>query len=107
MTQSADALERLREALRDHPDVDEKQMVGGRSFLLGGKICCGVIGDRIMLRVGRDDYEWALSQPNIGPMVLGTKRPVGYVMLARAGYENDAELAEWVGRAVTFVRSIP
>jgi len=45
--------ERVRSALGKNPDIVEKKMFGGLAFMLHGNMCCGVIGDRLMLRVGR------------------------------------------------------
>ena len=59
---------RVREALAGTPDVVEKRMFGGIAFMVRGNMCCGVIGDRLMLRVGPKGYETALSRPHAKPM---------------------------------------
>ena len=55
---------RVRKALAGTPDVVEKRMFGGIAFMVRGNMCCGVIGDRLMLRVGPKGYETALSRPH-------------------------------------------
>ena len=66
---------RVRTALVDSSAITEKKMFGGLSFLLGGKMCCGVIDDNLVVRVGPDGYEDALAQPNARPMDF-TGRPM-------------------------------
>jgi hypothetical protein len=51
--------ERVRKALAGSPDVVEKRMFGGIAFMVRGNMWCGVIGDRLMLRVGPKGYETA------------------------------------------------
>lgn len=59
---------RVRKALTGSPDVVEKKMFGGIAFMVRGNMCCGVIVDRLMLRVGPKGYETALSRPHARAM---------------------------------------
>jgi TfoX/Sxy family transcriptional regulator of competence genes len=43
--------ERIREALVEIPDVEEKHMFGGSCFMVKGKMCIGVIKDDLMCRI--------------------------------------------------------
>ena len=45
--------QRIRERLAGTDGLAEKQMFGGLSFLVGGNLCVGVMGDELMARVGR------------------------------------------------------
>ena len=60
--------ERVRSALGKIPGIVEKRMFGGIAFMVRGNMCCGVIGDRLMLRVGPKGYDAALARPNAKPM---------------------------------------
>ncbi|MGE5284831.1 MAG: TfoX/Sxy family protein [Actinomycetota bacterium] len=48
---------RIREALAGTPEIVGKKMFGGIAFMIRGDICCGVNGDRLMLRMGPKGYE--------------------------------------------------
>ena len=99
--------QRVREALADERGVAEKKMFGGIAFMLRGNMCCGVVGDELMLRVGPDGYEEALAQHHARPMDF-TGRPMrGMVYVASEGFESDADLEGWVRRAARFARSLP
>tara|TARA_R110000824_G_scaffold24090_4_gene85370 strand:+ start:729 stop:911 length:183 start_codon:yes stop_codon:yes gene_type:complete len=45
---------RIRNGLSDVGDLREQKMMGPLCFMVGGHMCCGVIGDALMVRVGRD-----------------------------------------------------
>jgi len=98
---------RIREALAGAPDVVEKRMFGGIAFMVRGNMCCGVIGDRLMVRVGPDGYEDALSRPHAKPMDF-TGRPMkGMVYVEPAGFASAGGLKEWIARAMPFALSLP
>ena len=51
----------VREILRDKRNITEKKMFGGLAFMLQGKMFCGIIKDDLMIRMGPENYEKALS----------------------------------------------
>ena len=99
--------QRLREQFQDQAGVVEKKMFGGLSFMVRGHMCCGVVKDELMVRVGPVGHEEALAQPHARPMDF-TKRPMkGMVFVAPAGLVEDYDLASWVQRGVAFVSTLP
>jgi TfoX/Sxy family transcriptional regulator of competence genes len=98
---------RVRTAFGKTPDVAEKRMFGGIAFMVRGNMCCGVIGDRLMLRVGPDGYEAALSLPHARAMDF-TGRPMkGMVYVEPAGFASAGGLKAWIARAMEFALSLP
>ena len=98
---------RVRAALGNSPDVVEKKMFGGVAFMVRGNMCCGVIGDRLMLRVGPKGYEAALSRPHARAMDF-TGRPMkGLVYIGPAGFASAGDLKGWIARAMEFALSLP
>ena len=82
-------------------------MFGGLTFTLGDKMCCGVVKDDLMVRVGPEGYGAALAEPGARPMDF-TGRPMkGMVYVASDGYRAEADLARWVGRGADFAASRP
>jgi TfoX/Sxy family transcriptional regulator of competence genes len=57
---------RIRDQLDGIPDVTERQMFGGLSFLIAGQMACGVVGNDLVLRLGKNDAAAALDQPHTG-----------------------------------------
>ena len=99
--------ERVRRVLAKSPDVTEKKMFGGVAFLVRGNMCCGVIGDRLMVRVGPKEYEAALSQASVRRMDF-TGRPLkGLVYVEPMGFASDRDLRAWIARGTKFGLSLP
>ena len=98
---------RIRSAFEGKPGVTERKMFGGVAFMVSGNMACGVTGDEIMVRVGPDNHEDALSRPHARPMDF-TGRPMrGMVYVARPGFQSDQDLAAWVESGTSFARGLP
>jgi len=90
-----------------HEGVTERKMFGGLAFMLGGNMCCGVLEDDLMLRVGPERYDDALARPGARPMDF-TGRPMkGMVYVDGNTVATDAKLRDWIDVAVGFVGSLP
>jgi len=98
---------RVRKALAGPPDVVEKKMFGGVAFMVRGNMCCGVIGDRLMVRVGPAGYEAALSRPHSRAMDFTGKPMKGLVYVEPAGFASPRDLKTWIERAMEFTLSLP
>jgi TfoX/Sxy family transcriptional regulator of competence genes len=98
---------RVRDILDGVAGLAEKRMFGGLAFMVGGNMCCGVVGDELMVRVGPDAHDDALTQAHARPMDF-TGRPMkGMVYVAPAGLKTAKALSAWVKRGLTFARSLP
>ena len=82
-------------------------MFGGISFMLRGNYCCGVIDGDLVVRVGRDAHEAALSQLHAREMDFTGHPMRGWVFVAGAGVDADEALRDWVWRGVEFALSLP
>jgi len=92
--------ERIRTALRSRDDVVEKKMFGGLTFMVAGRMACGVVHDDLMVRVGPDGHDEAIAQPHARPMDFIGKPMRGMVYVAPAAVASDDDLRRWVVRAV-------
>jgi TfoX/Sxy family transcriptional regulator of competence genes len=98
--------ERVREEFQADPAYREREMFGGLCFMLHGHMCAGVVGNRLMLRLGDRAAEDALQQAHVSPMDFTGKPMKGMVYVDQAGLD-DAALARWVDQAAAFARSLP
>ena len=99
--------DRIRRALHDRDDIQEKKMFGGITFMVAGRMACGVVHDDLMVRVGPDGYEAALAEPHTRPMDF-TGRPMrGMVYVEPAATRSDSDLARWVDRAANVATAEP
>lgn len=82
-------------------------MFGGLTFMVKGNMCCGVVGDELMARVGPDGYPAALKRPHARPMDFTGKPLKGFVYVAPEGFADRAALESWIGLALGFVETLP
>lgn len=73
-------------------------MFGGLAFLVGGRMCCGVQGADLMVRVPKERHARTLLQPHVRPMDF-TGRPLkGFVYVSTPGLASDAALRRWIAQ---------
>ncbi|MGI0020518.1 MAG: TfoX/Sxy family protein [Nitrososphaera sp.] len=97
---------RIRAMLAGRPDLREKNMFGGVSFLLNGKMCFGVIKDDLVVRVGPKIYEKALAMPHARPMDFTGKPMKGFVYVGSKGLSRNAALEKWLGMGMNYASSL-
>ena len=98
---------RVRKVLAKRKEVKEINMMGGLCFTLRGNMCCGVAGKKLMVRVGKEQYESALQKPHAKPMDL-TGRPLrGFVFVMPQGVRTRKALKVWVDLGVRYANSLP
>lgn len=98
---------RIRGALSDADDLRERKMMGALCFMVGGHMCCGVTGDALMVRVGRDAYEAVLTQDHVRPMEMSGRSPRGFVLVDPLGVKTEEALERWISRGRAFVSKLP
>ncbi|MEZ4804085.1 MAG: TfoX/Sxy family protein [Bacteroidia bacterium] len=83
-------------------NIEEKQMMGGLSFMVNSKMCVGVIKDELICRIDPNVYEEALEKNECRPMDF-TGRPMkGWVYIDEIASNNPQKLAYWIQLALDF-----
>jgi len=99
--------QRLREVFEGREDIVEKKMFGGIAFMHRGNMCCGIVNDILMARVGPDAYKSALSRPHAREMDFTGKALTGFVYVDPEGFAEDDALRDWVGLCERFTAGLP
>ena len=88
---------RIEDILRDKGiGFVEKKMMGGLAFLVEGKMCIGVVNNRLMARIDPEIYEKCLAQKGCNEMDF-TGRPMkGFVFIDPDVIESDDSLIYWI-----------
>lgn len=89
--------QRIRQLLSG-PDVAERKMFGGLAFLVGGRMCCGVQDQDLMVRVPKDQHAQLLKEPHVRPMDFTGRSLAGFVYVSAAGTRSAPALRRWVKR---------
>ena len=106
MAYDEDLAGRVREVLADHGPADERRMFGGLAFMVGGKMACGIVGERLMVRLGEEGADAALEQPHVAVMDFTGRPSRTTVYVEPAGTDDDAALRGWVERALGYVATL-
>lgn len=97
---------RIRRLLKRKKGFDEKKMFGGLAFMLGDKMCCGVLENKLVARIGLENYEKALRKTHVSPMNFTGRALRGYVYVKSPGTRTDTALKMWIEQAIAFTSTL-
>ena len=87
---------RIRQASKGRNDITERKMFGGLAFLCQGRMCCGIVGNDLMVRIPHDEAEAIMRRRHVRPMDF-TGRPLkGFVYVSPSGFRTTAALESWL-----------
>jgi len=105
---SEELSDRIRALLPPLLPVSEQKMFGGRCFMLSGNmLVCPMKAGGMLVRVGKDNYEDALTRPGTGPMLMSGRTMSGFIEVFGDALEDDEALAGWIDYARRFVDTLP
>lgn len=93
---------RVREALPPSSRVEEKNMMGGITFMVNGKMCVGVHTDEIMCRIDPAIQEQALQHKGSRIMDFTGKPMKGFVFVKKEAIQSSEEFTYWIDLALDF-----
>ena len=99
--------ERVRAALTGVAGITEKKMFGGIAFMLSGNMCCGIVKDELMVRLGPEGTAAALEEPHTRPMDFTGKPMKTMIYVEAIGCADDLALTDWAERGVAFAKTLP
>lgn len=93
---------RVRHALALVPDVVEKRMMGGLTFMVNDKMCVGILKDELMCRIDPSRHDEATAMPGCRTMDFTGRRMEGYILVEPSFLESSSDLKRWVEMALDF-----
>jgi TfoX/Sxy family transcriptional regulator of competence genes len=99
--------EKVRRLMVRRPNASERKMFGGLAFMVKDHMCCGVLGEKLVVRVAPNDYRKWQAPPDVRPMDFTGRPLTGFLYVEKKAYAAPGALARWVGRAVAFAESLP
>ena len=98
--------DRVRVAVAERTDFEEKKMFGGLAFMVNTHTACGMVGNDLMVRVGPDGHEDARTRGATEMEFTG--HPMrGMVIVPAALLATEDALDSWIDQAVTHARTQP
>jgi TfoX/Sxy family transcriptional regulator of competence genes len=90
-------VERLRERLQDMPNIEEKKMFSGITFMLNDKMCIGVSREiELFCRIDPAEHEQAIERLGCRAMIHKGREMQGYVFISEEGYQNLKDFDYWL-----------
>jgi TfoX/Sxy family transcriptional regulator of competence genes len=102
MSYNTKLADRIREALVDQPEVEEKEMFRGICFMVNGKMCVCVSGNEMMCRIGADELDAALENNYARQMISRGKAMKDYVYVSEEGYHSKKDFDYLIKLALDF-----
>ena len=100
-------VQRVRTALKSRTSLSERRMFGGVAFMVNGNMACGIVRDRLMLRLGNEEAALALKEPFTQQMDFTGKPMKSMIYALSDGIQSDEALNGWLERALAFARQLP
>ena len=99
---------RIRELVAGEPALTEKKMFGGLAFLLGGNMAVAASGQGgLLVRVDPAESDALVGGSNARLMEMRGREMPGWLRLDTDDAATEEELSTWVGRGVSYARSLP
>src|SRR5438552_5760724 len=93
---------RVRAALAAIPDVQEKKMFSGITFMVNGKMCISVGKDRVMCRIDPDIHEQALKKKGARTVQMKGREYRGYVYVHEEDIKMKKDFDYWINLSLEF-----
>jgi TfoX/Sxy family transcriptional regulator of competence genes len=94
--------DRIRERLQSLPNVEEKEMMGGLTFMVNEKMCVGVIKDDMMCRIEPEFHNTAVEKQGCRTMDFSNRPMKGYVLIDDSGMRTPTEFEYWINLALEY-----
>jgi TfoX/Sxy family transcriptional regulator of competence genes len=99
--------DRIRPLVEARGEATERKMFGGITWMLGGNMACGVLGDDIAVRLLPEEADRALEQPGTRRFDMTGRPARGFIVIAGDAVSDDDALARWVNAGADYALSLP
>lgn len=98
--------DRIYKYLKGQKRLEQKEMMGGLTFMVNGHMVVGIVKDELMVRVGKDLHDEAMKKTGARIMDF-TKKPMkGFIFVNADGFANDKDLKAWIDMALEFNKTL-
>ncbi|MFH2035963.1 MAG: TfoX/Sxy family protein [Candidatus Zixiibacteriota bacterium] len=96
----------VEDILRDVAGLTFRKMFGSLCFMINGNIAVCVSKDRLMVRVGPDNYEKAMKMKHTSVVYFSDKPITTFVYVEPEGLRTQKSIEKWVMMGVEFAGSL-
>ena len=94
--------DKLRFALSEIPNVEEKKMFGGLAFLINDKMCINVSGDNLMCRYDVNMEDVISKKKGFEKVIMNGKLFKGYCYVKPEGFKTKKDFDFWIDLCLKF-----
>jgi TfoX/Sxy family transcriptional regulator of competence genes len=102
MAYSEKLTNRVRDALSNLSDVEEKKMFNGITFMVNGKMCITVGKDRIMCRIDPVIHDDVVERKGARTLQMKGRDYKGFVYVNEEGIKTKKDFDFWVSLSLEF-----
>lgn len=88
--------QRVRESLEGVPNVEEKKMFRGVTFMVNGKMAISAGGDLFMFRIDPELHDEMVEKEGVTSVIMRGREYKGYVRVHEDVVKTKRELDKWV-----------
>ena len=93
---------KIRDALAQVPNVEEKKMFRGVTFMVNDKVCITAGDNKIMCRIDPSVHEQALKRKGCETVKMKGREYKGFVYVSEEGMKTKKDLDYWVQLSLEF-----
>ena len=94
--------DRIREALVDTPQVEEKKMFRGLTFMVNGKMCVCVSGDEMMCRFDPALQETVAEKSGFRTMIMKGREYKGFGYISPEAIRSKKDFDYWINLCLQY-----
>ncbi len=104
MTYDVELANRIRGELVNYRKVEEKKMFGFLVFMVNGRMCLGVRGGEMMLRLSPDLAAEAVQRDGCSPLIMKGRASKRMVMIDESVMTSRKDFENWIVLALNFIK---
>jgi hypothetical protein len=100
--------ERIRELVAAEPNLTEKEMFGGRAFLVGGNMAIAASGQGgVLVRCDPAQSDDLVAKTDARPFEMRGREMQGWLRVGGSDVRTKRQLEKWVKIGTAYARSLP
>jgi TfoX/Sxy family transcriptional regulator of competence genes len=92
----------VREALAEIPNVVEKKMFRGVTFMVNDKMCVSVSGEELMLRLDPEMTGQLVEEYGARPLIHRGKHMKGFIYISEERFRHKKDFNHWIKLALDY-----
>ena len=102
MAYSQKLADRIRKRFAELQNVEEKEMMGGLTFMYNGKMCVGIIKNELMCRIDKTMHNDVVEKVGCRTMDFTKKPMLGYILVDEDGIKKEKDFEYYINLALEY-----